>query len=214
MVPEMLFHDYGIGIDAIADNLILATNQVLVKRVCPKCTGKLTFDKPPEWFSLLPYPNKDEAAQRLAGKQVRAPNPEKQQRALMGQLLLNAGVITEEQLEEAINSQRASGKGQRLGTVLMQLGHTDEKTIERAMAEQKNICSCVIRYENSAISSGYIGRTALAECILFTPQMFEDGNISVTAMDKKTKGWGNILDDAIEKIEKGMIDVDALWRLI
>ena len=214
MVPEMLFHDYGISVDEIADNLLLATNQVLVKRVCPKCAVKQTFNEAPEWLYLLPYSNKDEAIKRLMGKQVRAKNPAKHEKPLLGQLLLNAGVITAKQLEEGIQRQRTSGNGVRLGTVLVQLGHIDEKTIEGVLAEHKSVCSCVIRYENSAISAGYTGRTVLAECIPFAPQMFEDGNISVTAMDKKTAESGNILDDAVEKIQKGMIDIDALWRLI
>ena len=156
MIPEMLFHDYDISVDEIADNLMMATNQVLVKRICPKCSVKRTFSEVPEWFSLLSYQNKDEAVKRLMGKQLRV----------------------------------------------------------SSSAEQKSVCSCTIRYENSSISTGYIGRTVLAECIPFSPQMFEDGNISVISMDKKTAQSGNILDDAVDKIISGMIDVDALWRLI
>jgi type II secretory ATPase GspE/PulE/Tfp pilus assembly ATPase PilB-like protein len=166
MVPEMLYHDYGISIDEIADNLLLATNQVLVKRVCPKCTIKKTFSHAPEWFSLLPYANKDEAVDRLMGKQVRV--------------------------------QRES----------------DARAAEKSPLENRSSCSCAIRYENAMVSSGYIGRTVLAECIPFNPEMFEDKLLSVTSMNKKTAQAGNILDDAVEKIEKGMIDVDALWRLI
>jgi len=168
MVPEMLFHDYDISVDEIADNLLMATNQVLVKRICPKCSIKRTFSEVPEWFSLLSYQNKDEAVKRLIGKELR----------------VNGSV------------------------------GIDREDIESVSAEQRGACSCAIRYENSSISTGYIGRTVLAECIPFSPQMFEDGNISVISMDKKTAQSGNILDDAVDKLLAGMIDVDALWRLI
>ena len=81
-------------------------------------------------------------------------------------------------------------------------------------SEQANACSCRIKYENSTISSGYSGRTVLAECVQFEPHMFTDGNLSVVAMNEKTARSGNILDDAVDKILAGMIDIEALWRLI
>jgi type II secretory ATPase GspE/PulE/Tfp pilus assembly ATPase PilB-like protein len=155
MVPQMLYHDYGISIDEIADNLILATNQVLVKRLCPRCSSKKLFEQNPEWFSLLSYYNKDDALKKLQGHEIRVP---------------------------------ASG-----GSAT---------------------CSCTIKFANSTISTGYSGRTVLAECVKFEPHMFEDNNISVMSMDKKTAASGNILDDAVEKILAGMVDVKALWRLV
>ena len=157
MVPQMLFHKYGISIDEIADSLIMAINQVLVKRVCPKCGLKTIFDRVPKWFSLLSYENKDEALSRLTGKEV-------------------------------------------LVAVTEKSGHSG--------------CTCGIRYDDTVVSMGYAGRTVLAECVPFSPEVFEDENISVTAMDKKTAEYGTVLDDAVDKILAGVIDVEALRRLI
>ncbi len=58
-------------------------------------------------------------------------------RDLLGTLLLRAGVISEPQLEEALERQAASGR--KLGSVLVDLGHTDEDTIARTLADQKGL---------------------------------------------------------------------------
>lgn len=159
IVPQMLFHNYHISLDEIADNVILTTNQVLVKRICPKCSREEVFGEQPEWFShLSKYPNKEAAIKSLLGKSLR------------------------------VRGEHTSGH--------------DEP------------CSCRIRYEGKTISYGYSGRTVLAECVQFEPEMFTDQNISVMSMDKKTSNSGNILDDAVAKIAGGVVDVDALWRLI
>ena len=207
MVPEMLVHDYERSIDEIADNLILATNQVLVKRICPLCSQKRVFADIPEWFSLLSYHNAEAVIGRLKGQEVRG-------RLLIGEILRNAGALTDKQLEEALKCQRTVHKGMRIGYVLDKMGFVKKENIERILASQKNTCQCTIKHENSVVSTGYTGRTVFAECIPFRPEMFEDGNISVMSMSKKTAEFGNILDDAVEKILKRMVDVDALGRLI
>ena len=158
IVPQMLYHDYHVSIDEIADNLILATNQVLVKRICPNCSRKEPLEKIPEWLSYLSFANRDAAAGKLIGQPLRVRNA--------------------------------------------------------PLSEQAKNCTCKIKYENATVSTGYSGRTVLAECVPFTPEMFVDENISVMAMNKKTLAAGNILDDAVDKLLAGMIDIDALWRLI
>ncbi len=54
----------------------------------------------------------------------------------LGDLLVEAGTITQDQLTQALNVQKTEKKGQRLGVVLMDLGFTDEKQIMKALCSQ------------------------------------------------------------------------------
>lgn len=54
----------------------------------------------------------------------------------MGDLLADAGVITHEQLQAALEAQRAPGPRRRLGETLIQLGFVDERDIAITLAEQ------------------------------------------------------------------------------
>ena len=54
----------------------------------------------------------------------------------LGDLLVEAGVITQDQLMQALSVQKTERKGQRLGVVLMDLGFTDEKQIMKALCSQ------------------------------------------------------------------------------
>ena len=54
----------------------------------------------------------------------------------LGDLLVEAGTITQDQLMQALNVQKTEKKGQRLGDVLMDLGFTDEKQIMKALCSQ------------------------------------------------------------------------------
>ena len=54
----------------------------------------------------------------------------------LGDLLVEAGVITQDQLMQALSVQKTERKGQRLGVVLMDLGFTDEKQIMKAVCSQ------------------------------------------------------------------------------
>ena len=158
MIPEILVRDYGINIDSVSDNLLLGVNQVLVKKICPKCSEKKRLTHLPEWTKLLRYPNRDELIGGLIGKELRF-------------------------LPTASNHNAAT-------------------------------CSCTLRNEGVILSTGYSSRTVVAECIVFDPSMFEDGNISVTAIEKKTAVFGTILNDAVEKISRGILDILSLKRLL
>jgi type IV pilus assembly protein PilB len=63
--------------------------------------------------------------------------PALRKRVRLGELLVEAGLITKEQLEEALKQQRATGE--RLGKVLVSMGLTTQDAIARAMAEQLSI---------------------------------------------------------------------------
>ena len=57
----------------------------------------------------------------------------------LGDLLVDAGVITQDQLLQALQIQKTEKKGDRLGVVLIDLGMTDEKQIMDALKKQLKI---------------------------------------------------------------------------
>ena len=63
------------------------------------------------------------------------------QRLKIGDLLLNAGVITEDQLKAALDyskKERQEGRSKRLGDCLKELGFVDDKAVAKALASQLN----------------------------------------------------------------------------
>src|SRR5216684_2436727 len=62
----------------------------------------------------------------------------KSRRRLLGEMLLDQGVITQQQLTEVLTRQKAE-KGGRLGRLLVDLGYATEAQICEVVAEQLNI---------------------------------------------------------------------------
>lgn len=57
----------------------------------------------------------------------------------LGDLLLGAGVITQEQLEEALKKQKESGNGQKLGMTLVDMGIMNDEIIAEALCHQMGL---------------------------------------------------------------------------
>jgi hypothetical protein len=57
-------------------------------------------------------------------------------RKKIGELLVQAGVVTEAQVRTALGQKRTYGKGQRLGSVMVSMGMITPKQLARALAEQ------------------------------------------------------------------------------
>lgn len=57
----------------------------------------------------------------------------------LGDLLVEVGVITEEQLGTALEMQKNEKKGEKLGNVLIELGVTTEQQIMEALQQQLGI---------------------------------------------------------------------------
>lgn len=57
----------------------------------------------------------------------------------LGDLLLGAGVITQEQLEEAIKKQKEAGNGQKLGMTLVDMGIMNDEIIAEALCHQMGL---------------------------------------------------------------------------
>ena len=54
----------------------------------------------------------------------------------LGEILVEAGVITPEKIEEALVTQRAQKNGDKLGTVLLDMGYIKEQQMVDALTEQ------------------------------------------------------------------------------
>lgn len=72
----------------------------------------------------------------------------------LGDLLVDAGVISQDQLVKALQVQKTEKQGERLGVVLIDLGFTDEKQIVEALKAQLkyrvSICQpCASRRKSS-----------------------------------------------------------------
>jgi type IV pilus assembly protein PilB len=72
---------------------------------------------------------------------------------VLGQLLLEADAITEDQLEEALA--RQIGTGRRIGTLLVEAGHTDEESVARCLSLQLGLpyLPPPLRCERSALTT-------------------------------------------------------------
>ena len=57
-------------------------------------------------------------------------------RATLGQRLIEAGMVSEEQIEEALDLQKTTRKGQRLGHILVELGYLSRESLEVFVQEQ------------------------------------------------------------------------------
>ncbi len=66
------------------------------------------------------------------------------QGARLGEQLVSAGMITEEQLAEALAAQQASGA--KLGGALIEIGAIGAAALAGALAERLGVKSCVLRH--------------------------------------------------------------------
>jgi hypothetical protein len=60
-------------------------------------------------------------------------------RKKIGELLIESGAVTEEQVRKALGQQRAFGRGQKLGAVLISLGYATPAAVGRALARQHDL---------------------------------------------------------------------------
>ena len=62
----------------------------------------------------------------------------------LGEMLLKAGLITQEQLEESLEAQKTNGE--KLGFNLVQLGYVQEDDITQLLSEQYGVPSINLRH--------------------------------------------------------------------
>ena len=78
---------------------------------------------------------------------------------LLGQMLVEEGLITEEQLKIALAKQRETGHF--LGRVLVDLGFVDEKDLKRTLSIQHGV-------EMIDLKNTIIDKKAVEACLLYT----------------------------------------------
>ncbi len=66
----------------------------------------------------------------------------------VGEVLLEAGLITPEQLENALNLQK--GKNKRIGRILVELGYINEMQVAEALSRQTS--TPLVDWENVAVT--------------------------------------------------------------
>ena len=59
--------------------------------------------------------------------------------SMFGEQMVARGVITEDQLEEAVHRQQTSMSGKKLGEILVRLGYISKSHISEGLAEQLGI---------------------------------------------------------------------------
>ncbi len=99
----------------------------------------------------------------------------------LGEILRDAGVITEEQLREALRHQK--GRRTKLGESLVELGSCDEKTVARCLAKQSGLP--FVDLEKGRIPDAVIARVPAetARQSRMVPVMVKDGSLIVAVDD-------------------------------
>ncbi len=128
-----------------------------------------------------------------SARPIRTRHPESWRR--MGQILVEAGVISEAQLEEALAHQHEQASMEHLGSVVVKLGLADEEVIGRAVAHQSDVEYVDVELGVVNTGTAYLITSRLAVMHTCIPLYEKDGHL-VLAME-------NPLDlIAIEDVER------------
>lgn len=131
-------------------------------------------------------------AQALKTDEV--PTPDDDARGKMGEILVDSGVITTEQLDEALAEQHAS-ENTRLGAILVDLRMASEDVVAQALAFQRNVEFVRIKSDTVQRDAARLISGRLAE---------QHGCVPISALNHRlTLAMINPLDlIAIEEVER------------
>src|SRR5262245_39184917 len=131
--------------------------------------------------------------------------------ARVGDLLLEAGVITREQLNEALRHQARAGG--RLGTNLVELGFVDEKTLATFLARQLSIPS-VTTAQIDRITPGVLQLVSAqtAERLRVIPMREDSGKLWVAMADPTDKHALTELEQAVRRPVRPMVCPEMLMQ--
>ncbi|MEA5076160.1 MAG: type II secretion system protein GspE, partial [Coriobacteriia bacterium] len=102
-------------------------------------------------------------------------------RERLGEVLVRSGVLTDEQLSEALASQ--ADEGGKLGEVLVRLQITDAETIARSLAEQKGLdYTHLTTYPVDRDAASYLPER-VARRLQAIPIGFKDGDVVLAMAD-------------------------------
>lgn len=104
--------------------------------------------------------------------------------SLFGQIALRLGIVTKEQIQEALELQRCAKEHRPLGMILMELKLVTEKDLERIISAQKRLVdqatqrAKAVKEDNLfgkvAIRMGMCNEDQLQECIIMQEQLPPD----------------------------------------
>jgi hypothetical protein len=127
----------------------------------------------------------------------------------IGALLIEAGAITSDQLQMALRQQDTAGG--RLGTNLVELGFTDEKTIAQVLARQLSIPSAsAAQLERIPQSVLALVPAPLAERVRAVPLREDAGRLWVAMAEPTNKGAIDELGRAARRPVRPMVAPELL----
>jgi hypothetical protein len=109
------------------------------------------------------------------------PNRSRASRGRLGELLRAGGLVSDEQLAEAVD--RAHRKGTRLGSALVELGHVDPNQVAEVLARQHGVVPC--RDEDLKAVPAHIAAilpAAVARALCVVPVRVVGGHMLMVAM--------------------------------
>ena len=120
----------------------------------------------------------------------------------LGEMLIKAGLITQDQLQEALEHQR--GAGGKLGYNLIQMGLVKEEDITQLLSHQYGVASVNLRESEIDDSVGRIVAT-----------LKKTSRVVVAYEDNRSWGWGaeiaaRIADECFELLDAPVTRVGAL----
>ena len=127
-----------------------------------------------------------------------------QQRSRLGRLLIERGVITEAQLQQAIARQSATGG--RLGEVLVELQFATQRQIDSVLRKQQNI---------RLVASVFAVLMTPLYAMGATPAPRQQTEIATpSAADQQTRrGMTPLDDEAMAEVSGHGLDVQGLWQV-
>ena len=140
-------------------------------------------------------------------------------RRRMGQILVEAGVVNEEQLEQALARQHEEGLGRHLGAVVVSLGLATEEVIARAVAHQSDMEYFEIDVALIDVDAAHTINVRLAEMHTCIPIRVEDGvlllamenPLDLVAIEDIERASGVPVRPVVASVSKILDCIDALY---
>lgn len=130
MEPDQAQIESGVAVKEVSVRLRTASKREEIKNALEKISEI-------DWVTL----SEQEPAAAPAAPAPEAPKDSSEGRVRIGDLLVKNGLITEEQLQEAIQRQQnAEGPTPLLGQILIQMGLVTQEILDQIIADQKQAC--------------------------------------------------------------------------
>ncbi len=123
------------------------------------------------------FDSNEEADPTIGNSVLRVPTDEAKR--LLGEIFVNAGIITETQLGEALTTQKRERPCKHLGSVLVAMGHAEETQVAQAIARQRGLEFLPLGKGSVDVNAARLISARLAEKHLCIPVREKDGELLV-----------------------------------